>query len=106
MDEIKNLFAPDYNVYQLFLAPGDVGHSGINRRRTFIFCSHKECCEYLWDLHDAMELLKGRISEEVQTLPSDYRVSSSAARLLENQALARKRKCEYNTDPWIRNVRS
>ena len=55
--EVQKLF-PEYQSLQIFLEPGDLGHTGMRRRRTFIFLRHMECCEYVVDVYDLLEAIK------------------------------------------------
>ena len=72
---IQELLEDDYIVLQLFTEPGHVGHSGIARKRTYIFCSHRTTGRYLFDIHVAYNLITARLKNVIHTSPSDYMVA-------------------------------
>ena len=98
------LFEPDYRAYQIFLKPGDLGHAGIRRPRTFIYLAHQVECEYLYDLYAVLEKIKQKISNNVRTTPRDYLVSTPAAKHLVNAEMARKRKLQHDADTSVGGV--
>ena len=61
---------------QLFVSPADVGHTGISRSRTYIFCAHKNNCNYLFDLYEAYHRICRSLQRHIKTEPQDYFVAS------------------------------
>ncbi len=97
---------PEYEAVQLFIEPGHLGHTGMRRRRTFIFLRHRERCAYLFDLHSALDTISKEISKLVHTEPRDYLTESLHAHQLDLQSMAKKRKVEYQPDtPYFVQVR-
>ncbi|CAL1145743.1 unnamed protein product [Cladocopium goreaui] len=63
MNDIQKLL-PEYNLYQLFVRPEDAGHSAVNRLRTYVYCAHKETCEYLFDVFETYNAVTEAIKED------------------------------------------
>ena len=101
VDELAEIFAPEYKCYQVFLSPSDAGHDGVARLRTYIYFAHQERVEYAWDLFDLHYFIRHEIRKVVSTRPRDYLVSDSHVRVLDSMALARKRKIPFEPAFWI-----
>ena len=95
MDMVRHMLSRDYQIHQLFVEPGDVGHSGLARARTYIFCSHKQTCAYLWDVFEMQEAIKDAMKGLVQTTPGDYMVSSDNMRTLLQHKICNSRKIQF-----------
>ena len=76
MSMVEHLLGRDYNLYQLFVAPEDSGHAGASRRRTYIYCSHKQTGRVLFDVFDAYARVTDAIKSIAQTSPSDYYIAT------------------------------
>ena len=94
MNDIQKLL-PEYNLYQLFVKPEDAGHSAVNRLRTYVYCAHKETCEYLFDVFETYNAVTEAIKEVTQTRCRDYFVSNQRQREVHSWNICRKRKI-----PW------
>ena len=94
MNDIQKLL-PEYNLYQLFVRPEDAGHSAVNRLRTYVYCAHKETCEYLFDVFETYNAVTEAIKEVTQTRCRDYFVSNQRQREVHSWNICRKR-----TIPW------
>ena len=97
MEEVKFLF-PAYDAVQLFIEPGHLGHTGMRRRRTFIFLRHMERCQYLVDLHVALAAISKQVLQIVRTEPSDYQVADFEAHQQDLELMATKRKVKFQPD--------
>ena len=95
MEMMEDAHGPDYEFYQLFTSPADVGHFACSRSRTYVIGAHRERTTLLhdpWQLHDA---IKDHISNKVATRPSDYLVATAVEVELEAMEKARVRRVTY-----------
>ncbi|OLP75886.1 hypothetical protein AK812_SmicGene44254 [Symbiodinium microadriaticum] len=82
---------PDYEWYQIFTEPGELGFTATSRARTYIIGAHKfktVCLHDPFELHDA---IKKRMKEYAQTTVSDYLVATEAEVVMEAQDTGRVR---------------
>ncbi|CAE7273491.1 unnamed protein product [Symbiodinium microadriaticum] len=109
MDMIGHLLSSDYRFHQLFVDPADVGHAGMARARTYVFCAHKQTCSYIMDVHEMHHFIAEGIRDFVQTRPCDYMVTPEHVRTLFQQQICRTRKLDFtpghSDDYWLLNER-
>ncbi|CAE6950181.1 unnamed protein product [Symbiodinium sp. CCMP2456] len=109
MDMIGHLLSTDYHLHQLFVDPADVGHAGVSRARTYVFCAHKQTCSYIMDVHEMHYFISQDIRDFVQTKPRDYMVAPEHLRTLFQQQICRTRKMDFvpghSDDYWLLNER-
>lgn len=87
---------------QLFVEPSDVGHHGIQRKRTFIYCSHRVTGRYLFDIHEAYNYIKESLSTHIRTRPRDYLVATDFEIRLAAQQAASDRGVAYRHAACLR----
>ncbi|CAE7832180.1 desi2 [Symbiodinium sp. CCMP2592] len=83
---------PDYEWYQIFTEPGELGFAATSRARTYVIGAHKYktvCLHDPFELHDA---IKNRMAEYAQTTVSDYLVATEQEIIMEAQDTGRTRK--------------
>ena len=95
MDMIMDLHGPDYEFYQTFCEPADVGFSATARRRTYVIGAHNEKTTVLKDPLELCELISTTIRKTAYTLPHDYLVATATEVQLEAQELALRRRRPY-----------
>ena len=95
MDMMYDLHGDQYEWYQLFTQPRDVGHAGLARHRTYCIGAHTERTACLHDPRELLERVSARMHEAVQTRISDYLLASDYEVLLEAQQVAIRRKVSF-----------
>ncbi|CAE7241358.1 unnamed protein product [Symbiodinium necroappetens] len=98
MKAMNHLLGHDYILIQLFVSPSDTGHTGVNRPRTYIFCSHKKTCRYLYCIHEAYKQVVAMLTSHISTSPRDYLTSSPLQQRLECERVARARGVPYQPE--------
>ena len=88
-------FLPGYNLYPLRVVPSDCGHSAVSRSRVYIYCCHKQTCEYMFDVWEAYGAISQEISMVASTRCRDYFVASQRERDIHAWHICRKRKIEW-----------
>ena len=86
---------PEYMAYQIFLNPSDFGHTGIARKRSFIFLIHTERVDYVVDLYDLANQISRQICKVAYTQPQDYMVSNDVERSADLMQMCRTRGVPY-----------
>lgn len=99
---MNDILGESYHIYQLFVSPEDVGHSGINRRRTYLFCSHRETGRYVYDIYEAYAAVCAAIRTKPGTSPADYLVATPTQVAAEAMQVAHTRKKTYKHASWLR----
>ena len=99
---MRELLEDDYLVMQLFVEPSDTGHHGIQRKRTFIYCSHRVTGRYLFDIHEAYNYIKEKLSMHIRTRPRDYLVATDFEIRLAAQQAAYDRGVAYRHAACLR----
>jgi len=97
--EVLSLLGPAYRMVQLFVNPGDVGHAGISRPRTYIFYYNVFKTEYVYDVFELYNSISHEIQKVVQTEPYDYFITEYVARCVDEMNMARKRQRVYQPVP-------
>ncbi|CAE7365205.1 desi2 [Symbiodinium microadriaticum] len=82
---------PDYEWYQIFTEPGELGFTATSRARTYIIGAHKTKCVCLHDPFELHDAIKSRIADYARTAVSDYLVASDQEILMEAQDTGRTR---------------
>ena len=95
MDMMADLHGPEFELFQTFCCPADVGFSASSRSRTYIIGVHTERTSILKDPNELQETVSDTIKRSAYTLPQDYLVATSAEVRLEAQALALRRGIPY-----------
>lgn len=98
---VKQLLEPDYLVLQLFVNPEDVGHAGVARPRTYIYCCNKKTCNYRFDVFEAYATASAAIKGTVRTRPGDYLVATAAQKSLSAMQTAQVRGITYRHAPRL-----
>ena len=97
---LQELLEEDYLLIQIFVKPSDIGHSGISRHRTYIYCVHRETCRYLVDVHEAYKVLCKVLKKRVSTKPRDYLVATPQQIQADALRIAQDRKVEFKPETW------
>ena len=103
MDGVQQIL-PDYNLYQLYVEPEDCGHRGVNRRRTYIYCCHRETGVYLHDLYELYKSITKLIKKTVATQCQDYFVATELARKVHLREICHTRKLKHKPIPESRAI--
>ena len=91
MEMIEQLYGPAYNWYQLYAEPEDVGHGGVNRKRTYCIGAHVDRTECLVDPYQLWEAVSADLRSMVRTLPRDYFLATKQEVMVEAARLAARR---------------
>ncbi|CAE7355942.1 unnamed protein product, partial [Symbiodinium necroappetens] len=86
---------PDFDWYQLFMTPGDTGHRGMARDRTYVVGCHNQRTTCKHDMEQLLQAFSKRMSRKVQTVPSDYFFADQVEVSLEARTLAERRGIEF-----------
>ena len=89
---VETLLASEYDIYQLFVSPTDCGHHGVQRKRTYIYCCHKQTGSYMFDVWEAHKMVSRAINKVVSTAPNDYLLSTPRQILADAAPTAAARK--------------
>lgn len=89
---------PEYDLFQTFCEPADVGHAGCARKRTYVIGAHSEKTVILEDPFEMQQRINKYIHKRAKTRPSDYLIASAAEIQLEAQERSRSRKIPYQPD--------
>ena len=95
MDMMADLHGPQYDLFQTFCEPADVGFGASARKRTYVIGVHKERCSILKDPLELQETLRMSFSLVPPTQPRDYLVATEVEVRLEAQDLCRRRGLYY-----------
>ena len=95
MGMMEDLHSPDYEFYQTFCEPADVGFFGTSRKRTYVFGAHVERTSVLHDPLELHDKVRGVLSRRAQTRPRDYLIATDLEVRMEAQDLCRKRGVRY-----------
>eukprot|EP00438_Fugacium_kawagutii_P023382 Skav217039 [mRNA] locus=scaffold3292:28403:29146:+ [translate_table: standard] len=82
---------PDYEFFQLFCEPSDVGHAACARHRTYVIGAHQELTQVLHDPWELQEVIKRQVAKHAFTHPSDYLIATTTEVQLEAEEKARAR---------------
>ncbi|CAE7561236.1 unnamed protein product, partial [Symbiodinium sp. KB8] len=82
---------PEYELYQIFTEPGELGFAATARARTYIIAAHKSKCVCLHDPFELHEAIKHRMADYASTTVADYLVATEQDILLEAQETGRVR---------------
>ncbi len=93
------LLGPAYRMLQLFVSPGDVGHAGVSRPRTYIIFYNVHKTEYVYDVFELYHKISHEIQKVVQTEPHNYLITNHVARSIDEMNMARKRQRVYQPVP-------
>ena len=97
---LRELLEEDYLVIQLFVSPGDLGQTGVSRRRTYIFCAHRERTRYLKDVHEVYARLCKVLRKSIQTQPGDYFVANEQQIQCDAARVAQTRNIPFQPVTW------
>lgn len=86
---------PSYDIFQLFFAPGNAGHQGTARDRTYLIMSHQEMSSCVYDPETMKNKVSKRMHSKVRTVPSDYFIGTVVEVQREAEQLAIRRKIPY-----------
>ena len=89
---------PDYELYQIFTEPGELGFAGTSRARTYIIAAHKTKCVCLHDPFELHDAIKNRMAEYASTTIADYLVATEQDILLEAQETGRVRQIQHRPE--------
>ena len=93
--EDVQVILPSYNLYPMRVEPSHCGHSAVSRSRVYIYCCHKETCEYMFDVWEAYAAICEQVSLIASTRCRDYFVASQRERDLHAWHICRKRKIDW-----------
>ena len=74
---------PDYEWYQLFTTPAEVGYAATSRKRTYVIGAHRSRCVCIQDPFELHRRITGACQEHAQTQLQDYLVATEHEILLE-----------------------
>ncbi|CAE7028680.1 unnamed protein product [Symbiodinium natans] len=97
---LRDLLEEDYILTQLRICPSDAGHTGVARPRTYVFCSHRKTCRYLFCLHKAYSIIQATLEKHICTSPADYLVASPAQLRVACEKAARQRRVDVCFETW------
>ena len=98
MQMLHQLLDEDYTIIQLFVKPGHIGHTGMARHRTYIFCAHRERCRYLVDVKEAYRTICKTLRKNVSTRPGDYFVATQQQVQVDALKVAHDRGIEFQPE--------
>ena len=101
---MDDLHGPDFELYQTFCEPGDVGFGASSRKRTYVVGVHTSKTTVLKDPCELQEMLSGQLRGRVSTKPRDYLVASASEVCLQCQDMCRKRGLHYQNGMDLRYV--
>ncbi|CAE7646296.1 desi2 [Symbiodinium sp. CCMP2592] len=90
-----------YELYQIFTEPKELGFAATSRARTYIIAAHKSKCVCLHDPFELHDAIKRRMAEYASTTVADYLVATEQDILLEAQETGRVRNIEHR--PGVQN---
>ena len=99
---LNGLLGAHYVLIQLFVRPADLGHSGVSRRRTYIYCVHRQRCRHLYDVHEAYALISKAICKVIHTQPRDYLVASPQQVMADAMRVADVRRIPFKFDAGLK----
>ena len=95
MGMMADAHGPDFEFFQTYCSPADVGHAACARHRTYVVGMHTERSRNLHDVWDLQDAISETARLHVATKPSDYLISTTAEVLLEAQEVARRRSVPF-----------
>ena len=95
MDMMADCHGPDYEFFQTFCTPADVGHAACARHRTYVVGAHVSRTRMLHDIWNLQESIRDEVQAMVQTQPKDYLLATDAEVTLEAQEVARRRRIPF-----------
>ena len=97
MGMMEDCHSPDYEFFQLFCDPKDVGHTACARRRTYVLGQHTDRASMLHDPWELQDEMRDEVMNVLgaHTYPADYLVASKTEVELEAIEKARVRRVTY-----------
>ena len=92
---MEDLHSPDFEFFQTFCEPADVGFAGSSRARTYVIGVHTEKSMILKDPLELHETVRQVLRHHAATMPQDYLVATATEVQLEAEGVARRRGITY-----------
>ena len=95
---VQDLLEDDYIILPLEVSPADLGLSGVNRDRVYIFCYHRKTCRYLYSIERAFGEISRTLKKYIHTEPHHYFVATAAQIRSDAMRVAKSRKIQFQFD--------
>ncbi len=93
--------SPEYDLYQLFIEPHEVGHSATNRRRTYVICAHRlktYCIDDPFEVFQSISKAVKKHCREMRLSPEHLMVANTQEVQEEALRVSASRGIPYNPD--------